>query len=217
MQVELALHHVDKKESEIKEMIIAGAKYQPDYISVFPALVKYCKRIVKDNTKLSCPIDFPFGNLETDLRQQSIKNAIKNGAKKIDLMIPSLYLTCRKYEKIKQDMSANLEICKSHDIPMYCMLEYRVFNHQTLAKICEILKEIGIEHFYASTGWMIDNLTDNSIACMYLAKKAKVNTIINGDVWRADQVQAISANQSYGVRFKTLHSLELWHEHYQQT
>ena len=78
MQVELALHHVDKKESEIKEMIIAGAKYQPDYISVFPALVKYCKRIVKDNTKLSCPIDFPFGNLETDLRQQSIKNAIKN-------------------------------------------------------------------------------------------------------------------------------------------
>lgn len=217
MQVELALHHIDKKESEIKELIMIGSKYQPDYISVFPPLIKYCKRIVKDNTKLSCPIDFPCGNLETELRKKSIENAIKNGAKKIDLVISSLYLASRKYDKIKQDTSANLEICKSHDIPMYCMLEYRVFNHQTLAKTCEMLKEIGVEHFYASTGWMIDNLTDNSIACMYLAKKANVKTIINGDVWRPDQVQSISSNKTYGVRFKTIHSLELWHEHYQET
>jgi hypothetical protein len=39
-------------------------------------------------------------------------------------------------------------------------LEYRVFDHHCLKKICEILDTFGIKKVFPSTGYFIDNLAD---------------------------------------------------------
>lgn len=212
MKIELSIHNTDIMDIELKKNIIDAVKYQPDSISFLPHHVKYAKRIVKDNCPISSCVDFPFGILDTETRAHYVKKSIREGVNKIDIVIPCHLLLNKKYEKIKKDIEQNNFICKKSNVELRYVLEYRIFNHYTLTRACKLLKENGIETIYASTGHMIDNLTDNSIACMYLEKKTGIKTIINGDIWREDQIEVISDHSPFGIRFKSLHSLRLWHE-----
>lgn len=212
MEIELSIHDIDNKDIDIKQKILSAVKYQPDAISVYSSYIKYAQRIIKDSCLVSSVIDYPLGILDFEIRHLAIKQAINAGAHKIDIVMPSILVNNKKYDKIKKDIADNLKLCKDNNVELRYILEYRIFNHYTLTKICKILKEEGIETIYTSTGHMIDNLTDNTIACMYLAKKTKINTIVNGDIWRTDQIKTILDHSPYGIRFKNLHSLRLWHE-----
>ena len=92
------------------------------------------------------------------------------------------------------------------------MLEYRIFNHLALTKISNILQEFGIHTVYASTGYMLDDIIDNTIACMYLKNKTNIKTIINGNIWKKDQVSNIIKHKPDGIRFKNNYSISLWYD-----
>lgn len=216
MIIELAHHDVDTREAELKNIIINGIKSQPDYISVFSHYIKFAKKTINGSSKICCPIDYPLGISDLKSRQTEITTAIKNGANKVDVLIPNLYLVNRKYDKLKEDISANLDICGSSDIEIFYILEYRIFNHIMLTKICNIIKEHGVQCVYASSGHMLDDISDNSIASMYLAKKTGIKTIINGNIWHKQQMETTTNYKPYGIRFKNIHSLQLWHDYQTQ-
>lgn len=212
MIIELALHDLEIKELELKNYISDAIKYQPDSISVYPHYIKLLKKLSNNSIEMSCPIDYPLGQSDPQTRQTEIIFAIKNGASRVDVVVPTLYLINSKYDKFREDIKANIDICNHHNIDIRYMLEYRIFNHTTLTKISNILKESGINIVYASTGYMLDDIVDNTIASSYLAKKTGIKTIINGNIWHKNQIQNINNTKPYGVRFKNLHSLCLINE-----
>jgi deoxyribose-phosphate aldolase len=142
MIIELAFHDIDTKEIELKNLIIQAAKYQPDAISVYAHYIKLAKKILRDNIEISCPIDYPLGKSDLQTRQTEIICAINNGASRVDVVIPTLYLVNSKYEKFREDIKINTDLCSHHKIDIRYMLEYRIFNHTTLTKISSILKNL---------------------------------------------------------------------------
>lgn len=217
MKIELSCHDFDIKEIELKNNIIEATKYQPDYISIFSYYIKFIKKLSHNHFKITCPIDYPLGISDLKTRQTEINTAIKNGTNKIDIVIPTLYIINRKYDKFREDIKNNLDICTQSGVDISYMLEYRIFNHLALTKMTNILKENGINTIYASTGYMLDDIADNTIASMYLAKKTNINSIINGDIWQKEQINNIIKYKPYGLRLKNLHSLKLWYENKNQT
>lgn len=212
MIIEISFHDLDTKETDLKIDIVKSTKYQPDYISVFSQYVKLAKKITNNNIPITVPVDYPLGVSDLKTRQTEILAAGKNGASKVDVVIPIPYLINRKYDKFREDIRSNLDLCQTLNINLNYMLEYRVFNHLALTKICSILKEFKLSTAYVSTGYMLDDIGDNLIASMYLAQKAEMKTIINGNIWNKNQIAHIVKYKPHGLRLKNIYSLELWHD-----
>lgn len=206
--IEYAIYDLDLSEEELVKNIESAIEYGVDCISVPFASTKFCKNIVKNTKiKISNPIDYPLGISDIKTRNYAIENAIENGAEKIDVVMQNNYLNYKKYDKIRQDIRSNYEICSKYNVPINYYLEYRVFTHQSLIKACNVIMETPIDTVYASTGHMIDNLEDNLIATILLQEKTKINTIFTGNVWTKKHIELLIKNNISMLRFNTINSI----------
>jgi len=212
---EYAIYDLDNTEAEIKSNVELAIQQQVNSISVPFALTKFCKLLVKGtNILVSNAIDYPLGISDTKTRNNAILNAIDNGAQKIDLVLQNSYLNLKKYDKLKQDISSNLEICKKHNIELCFYLEYRIFTHQSLIKACNMLYETGsINNVYVSTGHMLDNIDDNIIAVVLLKQKTNINTIFSGNIWTEQHVKTLIKNNINHIRFNNIYSAILYNKY----
>jgi len=179
--------------------------------------LKTIDEIKEKNISIACPVDFPFGLSDQKSRSFSVSNLCKsyhNFLKKIDLFIPTKIITNRKYDKLREDIKTNLEICNEFDIQLRYILEYRTYNHEVLAKVCQIFMDYGINTVLPSSGTMIDDINDNLIACNFLNSKSKINTITTGNIYNEKQAaNVIKMTDLYGIRLFNVHSLHMFIEH----
>lgn len=208
MIVEYYINNIDDKEIDLKHNI--------EYIDKFPvssilSSISHTKFLKKNFTKfkLGCFIDYPIAYNDHDRRQDLINDAINAGANYIAITIPFFNIVNRKYSKFRDDIKKNLELCSKHNIDIRYILEYRKFDHQLLAKVCEILMENTINVVYPSTGFFIDNIEDNIIACAYLNEKTGIKTIINGNIWRKSQIDNLLKIKPYGLSTNQITSFDL--------
>lgn len=209
--IEYALYHLDYNDEETKKAIEEAIKYSVDCISIPYAYTKYCKTLVKDtNIKVANVIDYPLGLLDTKTRNEAIINAIDNGAEKICIVLQNNYLNLKKYDKIRQDIKSNHEICIKYNIPITYHLEYRIFTHQSLIKACNLLLETSIDTIYVSSGYMLDSVDDNIIASILLKEKTGINTIFTSNIWNKKQLELVIKNKIDNIRFSNTASLALY-------
>ena len=57
---------------------------------------------------------------------------------------------------------------------------------------------------------MIDDISDNLIACEYLTKKSDIQCICTGNLWKSDQLKNAINSKVYGIRFMNNVSLNLY-------
>ena len=196
--IEYALYDTDINEIELKQNVELAIINGANCISVPFAYTKQCRALAKDTPVIiSNPIDYPLGLLDTPTRNTAILNSINNGAQKIEIVIQNNYLNFRKYEKIRQDIKSNLEICKANNVALYYYLEYRIFTHQALVKACGILQEFGLNMIYPSTGYMLDNIDDNIIATVLLHQKTGITAIFSGNLWNDRHVESLKKRKSF--------------------
>lgn len=212
--IEYALYDLDYNEEEIKSSIENAISLNVNCISVPFALTKLCKTLTKNTGIIvSNPIDYPLGILDTKTRNNAVINAISNGAEKIEIVIQNNYLNYKKYDKIKADMQSNFEICQKNNIALNYILEYRVFTHQSLIKACNLMLEIPLQTVYVSSGYMLDNVEDNIVACVLLNQKTKIETIFSGNIWNKKQTELLNKNNIKSLRLNTINSIRTVKEH----
>jgi deoxyribose-phosphate aldolase len=214
MNIEYNLYNIDYNEIELKAKIEEAIKYSVSSISVPFAYTKLCKSLVKDTgIKIANPIDYPLGIMDTNSRGFAIKNAIDNGAQKINIVIQNNLLCSKKYDKIKQDIQNNNNICTEKNVDLNYYVEYRTFTHQSLIKACAILLENNIQKAYVSTGFMLDNPEDNLIATVLLKDKSKIQTIFTGNIWTVKHVENLRKNNISYVCTNSIESIKLIHKY----
>lgn len=215
MYTQYAIYSQDLSDEEIKTEIDSLIKIGLDEISVFGNHIPIIKSIQNtDSTiKFSTVLDFPYGSSDTKSRNCLVGNIVKSGVSIIYLPIQSRFIVNRKYEKIREDIKTNKSICDESGIELRYCLEYRVFNHEILAKVCQILKTIDVNTITPSSGMMIDDINDNLIACEYLSKKSGINCICTGNLWKSDQLTNIINSKVHGIRFMNRSSLNLYNNY----
>lgn len=207
MYIEYYINTIDEKDLEIKQNIEQLIQYTATKNIVSTA---YQAKYIKKNFEIlsvGAFIDYPISNIESYYRQEQIKECLKYNLNFICITIQSYHLINRKYDKIRDDIKRNLDICQDKELRY--ILEYRKFDHQILAKACEVLLSCGVKIIYPSTGFFIDNLDDNILACQYLNKKTGINTIINGNAWSSKQISQISNSGLYGFSSNNTNSLKI--------
>lgn len=198
MYIEYCINSIDEKDIEVQTNVAEVIKYPISAIVAPIPHIKYIKKKISSNILYGTFIDYPLAYSDINRRQDLILDAAKIGVNFINIPIPFYYIVNRKYDKFREDIQKNLEICKRHKIDIRYMLEYRKFDHLLLTKICDILKKNDIHTVYPSTGFFIDNLQDSIIACSYLHSRTGINTIINSTIWRKEQMVEILKTDPYG-------------------
>lgn len=173
----------------------------------------YFLKIIQSNidTKdigLSCIIDYPLGISDAKTRLSTIEYAAKNGATIVDMVMPQNLAANRKYDKIREDIKNALEICKGNNIEFRYILEYRVFDHHCLKKMCEILDSFEVKKVFPSSGYFIDNLADNLIALTFLHQNSKdLEIICSANVWNNKHFELLNKSNVFGIRISYIEIL----------
>lgn len=209
--IDYACYDYSINETEVEQNIIKAIKLGVKNVSILPYSINTVKNIdeIKQGiVKVSVAGDFPFGLSDTKTRNFFVSQLCKLPINGIDLFIPTKTISNRKYDKFREDVKTNLEICQENNIQLKYILEYRVFSHEVLAKVCQILLSFGIDAIFASSGMMIDDISDNLIACNFLSTKSKIKSICTGNCYNSKQVKMVKNNTDlHGIRFFHLSTL----------
>lgn len=211
MYIDFAIIDTDLNEKQAKQQIAEVIKHGVNSISMPYYLLKSCSKNLLGSQKIdiSCFVDFPLGISDPITRQSAIKNSIMIGANCIDIVMPQNLAANRKYDKIRDDVKAVKDICDPISVKIRYILEYRIFDHRCLKKICEIFDENNICHAFPSTGFFIDNLADNLIASSFLHQNSKeLNIIATGNTWTDKHFDILIRSEVFGLRTFSPHTIK---------
>lgn len=213
MITELSFYDIASSDEEFKETIKEINILNPDAICVFLNHIKLVKNNISEKIKISTPIDYPLGNSDTRTRLCAIDSAIKNGADIINVVAQPYYLCNRKYDKFRDDIKQIQELCVKNNVELRYILEYRIFTYELLYKVSQILTSNEIKIIYPSTGYMLDDINDNILACALINKKVpNINMISNGNIWNISQINNISKSKLFGIKVNSVNALKLLRE-----
>lgn len=210
MYIDFAFIDTDINDANAKNIVTEIIKYPINSITVPYYLVKSIKNLVpNDRISLSCLIDYPLGISDTKTRQFAIDQAFKVGINFVDVAMPQNLAANRKYDKIRDDIKNTVEFCTTNNIQVRYILEYRVFDHHCLKKICEIFETYKVNYVFPSTGFFLDNLADNILASIFLYQNSKdLNVISTGNIWANKHFDTLSKSGLFGFRTTSVHSLK---------
>lgn len=210
MIIEYSVYDISLSDEEIKKLLAEAVQYNPNTISVLLPHLKVAKStLAGTGINISTPIDYPLGILDTKNRAIIIETAIKSGANIINLVAQPSFFCNRKYDKFREDIKTNLEICNQASVELRYMLEYRVFTYELLYKVSQIMMDFGIDVMYPSTGHSLDDINDNILASALINKKVPINIICNGNVWNIGHINNIKKIDLYGIKVNSINALQL--------
>lgn len=210
MYIDFAIIDTGINETETKNLLNEIILYPVNSITVPYYLLKLTNTIVpKNKISVSCFIDYPLGISDIRTRKCAIEQAIKCDIQHIDIVMPQNLAANRKYDKIREDVKLVVETCKSNNIEPRYILEYRVFDHHCLKKICEIFETNGISYVFPSTGYFLDNLADNILASIFLYQNSKdLKVICTGNSWTDKHFHTMIKSGLFGYRTSSIYSLK---------
>jgi deoxyribose-phosphate aldolase len=210
MIIEYYYYDATLKDLELTDTIKSVTKFNLATISVLPSQIKTVKSIIDSKIKLATPIDFPLGVSDTRSRLSIAENALKNKADILEIVCPTYYLSNRKYEKFREDIKILKELVTNTDVELRYILEYRHFTYELLYKVAQILFEFDIKTVYPSTGYFLDDISDNLLASALINKKVpNIKIICNGNIWNNKQAKLIQNSTIYGIRVNSINGLKL--------
>lgn len=211
MYIDFAFINTDTNEVTVKEDIKQILSLNcVNSITLPYYLIRAAKSLLLDykNIDLSCLIDYPLGISDLKTRVFAMDQAIKMGANTIDIVMPQNLATNRKYDKIREDVKNCIDLSIENNIKIRYILEYRMFDHSCLKKLCEIFENHNMRCVFPSSGYFLDNLADNILASVFLHQNSKdLNIICSGNIWLDKHFDTIKKSGLFGLRTTSIHSL----------
>ena len=142
---------------DIKKLCDEGIKYNVASICIPPCYVKDTKKYVKGKIKVCTVIGFPNGYSTTDTKVYETREAIKDGADEIDMVINIGYLKDKKYDDIKKEINLIKNECKEKILKV--IVETCLLSDEEKVKMCEIISESDANYIKTSTGFSTGGAT----------------------------------------------------------
>lgn len=210
MIVEYYNYDIADSEIVLKQNLETIKDFPLDSICLLPAYTKLAKNIINPEIKIFTCIDYPMGIMDTQSRLTCLNNMVKNNVSGIEIIAPSYALCNRKYDKFREDLDAFKNICTENGIELRYTLDYRIYTYDLLYKFCKILIEYEINTIYPSSGFFLDEISDNILASAMINKKIpKINIICTGNIWNKRHQELIEKSNIYGIRVNSFNGLDL--------
>ena len=131
---------------------------------ISPSRVKFAKEYVGDKLKICTVIGFPSGAVTTAVKVFETKDAVKNGADEIDMVINIGMLKDGDIEGVEEEIKAVKEACQ--DKILKVIIETCLLSEEEKITMCKVVSSAGADFIKTSTGFSTAGATFEDVKLM---------------------------------------------------
>ncbi len=156
---------------DIKQLCEEALEYQFASVCVNPIYVPLATKLLEESSVKVCTvIGFPLGASTTETKAFETKNAIKNGAQEVDMVMNVGAFKSGAYDLVRSDIKAVKDATKSSgvtsDVIVKVILETCYLDDDEIVKACEIVKDVGADFVKTSTGFGTAGAEEEKVSLM---------------------------------------------------
>ena len=136
---------------EIKQILDDAVKYKVASACIPASFVKDAVDYVDGRLPICTVIGFPNGYATTASKVFMARDAVKNGAKEVDMVINIGWLKDKKYAEIEAEISAIKEAVG--ELVLKVIIETCLLTDEEKIKMCEIVTSAKADYIKTSTGF----------------------------------------------------------------
>lgn len=156
----------DTTEEKINSIIQEAKENDFASVCVNPYWVKHCFNELKDTSVKVCTvIGFPLGATSTETKVFETKNAIKNGATEVDMVINVGALKSNNDSFVEKDISEVVSAAKGQALTKV-IIETSLLTEDEKIRACKLAKTAGADFVKTSTGFSGGGATVEDIKLM---------------------------------------------------
>lgn len=146
---------------EIKQICDDAMKYETASVCIPPSYVKQAADYLQGRVPVCTVIGFPNGYMTTAVKEFETKDAIKNGAVEIDMVINIGWLKDKKYDLLEEEIRRLKTACG--DKILKVIIETCMLTDEEKIKMCEIVTKAGADYIKTSTGFSTAGATFDDV------------------------------------------------------
>ena len=147
---------------QIRAICDDGMKYGTASVCIPPVFVGRAKEYVGDKLAICTVIGFPNGYNSTAVKVFETKDAIREGADEIDMVINIGELKAKNYDYLLNEIKAIKEACGEKILKV--IIETCLLTDEEKIKMCEIVGASGADYIKTSTGFSTAGATREDVA-----------------------------------------------------
>ncbi len=163
--IDHTLLKADASRDELKKLCDEARKYGFATVCVNPVNVRYCAQQLEGaSAKAIAVVGFPLGASTPNAKSYEAREAVRQGAAEIDMVINVGALKNGDYALVLEDICA--VVTASAPKPVKVILETGLLNHDQKVIACALSKVAGAAYVKTSTGFGPGGATAEDIALM---------------------------------------------------
>lgn len=180
---------------QIKEICDDAMRYHTASVCIPPSFVKKAKEYTNGQIVVCTVIGFPNGYNTTEVKKAETKDAIKNGADEIDMVINLGWVKAGEFHKVEQEIRELKAICQ--DKILKVIIETCLLEETEKRKMCEVVTNARADFIKTSTGFSTGGATlaDIELFAKHIGKNVKIKAA-GGIASFADAEKLIEAGAS---------------------
>lgn len=164
--IDHTLLSADSTKDQINRIIDEAINYQFASVCINPYWVDYCyKKLQHTTVKVCTVIGFPLGATCTETKLFETKQAIKDGASEIDMVINIGALKTNNDQFVEQDIRAVVDEAEGKALTKV-IIETALLTDEEKVRACELAKQAGADFVKTSTGFSSGGATVSDIQLM---------------------------------------------------
>lgn len=159
---------------DIREILDDGIKYGAASACIPASYVKQAAEYVQGKLPICTVIGFPNGYNTTAVKVFETKDAIRNGASEIDMVINIGQVKNGKYDEVENEIRQIHEACNGKILKV--IVETCLLTEEEKIKMCEVVTNAGAEFIKTSTGFSSAGATFEDVKLMkeHVGKNVKI-------------------------------------------
>lgn len=143
---------------DIKKLCSEAEEHEFASVCIHPVFVPLASKLLsKSSVKVDTVIGFPLGANTSEIKSFETRNAIKNGAQEIDMVMNISAFKSEAYDLVQSDIKSVVDATKSSgvtsDIIVKVIIEACYLDNEEIVKACEIARNAGADFVKTSTGF----------------------------------------------------------------
>jgi deoxyribose-phosphate aldolase len=184
----------DTSQDQIAQLCYEARTHGFASVCVNPAHVKLSAQLLKDSGVPVCTVvGFPLGATPSTVKAFETQQAIRDGAREIDMVINVGALKSGEYKAVYEDISAVVRAAHAHDVLVKVIIEAALLTDEEKVIASQLSRSAGADYVKTSTGFGPGGATEGDVALMRRVVGPSMGIKAAGGVKNIDDAQAMIA------------------------
>ena len=174
---------------QVKKLCDEAVRYHAASVCIPPALVKEAAAYGNDALTVCTVIGFPNGYQTTAVKVFETEDAIRNGAREIDMVINLGMVKSGQFDLIEEEIRSVKQVCGDRILKV--IIETCLLTMEEKIRMCEVIARAGADYVKTSTGFSTGGATLSDVELLRMFKGAGIKIKAAGGIRTIEQAQAL--------------------------